>query len=96
MQIHPSTEEENQTQSELCNDQDKMDSNLKIIFYLHVPFPSYEMFRQLPLRTSLLRGILASDVIGTHTYSSARHLISTCCRHLGITKRVQRVGCVCC
>lgn len=68
------------------------DVNVKIIFFLHLPFPTYEMFRQLPLRTSILRGILASDLIGTHTYSSARHLISSCCRHLGITQRVQRVG----
>lgn len=65
--------------------------SLKIIFFLHLPFPSYEIFRQLPLRTSLLRGILASDLIGTHTYSSARHIISSCCRHLGVTQHVQQV-----
>ena len=62
---------------------------MKIIFFLHMPFPSYEIFRQLPLRTSILRGILASDLIGTHTYSSARHIISSCCRHLGVSEGVQ-------
>lgn len=65
--------------------------SLKIIFYLHLPFPSYEIFRQLPLRTSLLRGVLASDLIGTHTYSSARHFISSCCRHLGVTQHTEQV-----
>lgn len=64
--------------------------HIKIIFFLHLPFPSYEIFRQLPLRTSILRGVLASDLIGTHTYSSARHLISSCCRHLGVSEGVQR------
>ena len=68
-----------------------MNYSLKIIFFLHLPFPTYETFRQLPLRTSILRGILASDLIGTHTYSSARHIISSCCRHLGITQQIQRV-----
>ena len=65
--------------------------SLKVIFYLHLPFPSYEIFRQLPLRTSLLRGVLASDLIGTHTYSSARHFISSCCRHLGVTQHTEQV-----
>ena len=68
---------------------------IKIIFFLHLPFPSYEIFRQLPLRTSILRGVLASDLIGTHTYSSARHLISSCCRHLGVSEGVQRNSNVC-
>ena len=31
--------------------------SLKIIFYLHLPFPSYEIFRQLPLRTSRRAGL---------------------------------------
>ena len=39
--------------------------------------------------------MLAADLIGTHTYSSARHLISSCCRHLGITQRVQRNSNIC-
>lgn len=69
--------------------------SIRIIFFLHLPFPSYEVFRQLPLRTSILRGVLAADLIGTHTYSSARHLISSCCRHLGITQRVQRNSNIC-
>ena len=82
-----------------CDDSDLDESSfpqfssardLHIVFFLHLPFPSYEIFRQLPLRTSLLRGVLAADLIGTHTYSSARHLISSCCRHLGVTQRVQR------
>ena len=82
-------EEEKDEESEEVHDVE--DLSIKIVFFLHLPFPTYEMFRQLPLRTSILRGVLASDLIGTHTYSSARHLISSCCRHLGITQRVQRV-----
>ena len=66
--------------------------SLKIIFYLHLPFPSYEIFRQLPLRTSLLRGVLASDLIGTHTYSSWAST-TTCSHHPRLTPSTSARSC---
>jgi trehalose 6-phosphate synthase/phosphatase len=38
-------------------------------FFLHIPFPPPEVFRVLPPREELLRGLLGSDLIGFHTQS---------------------------
>ncbi|PCJ93379.1 MAG: bifunctional alpha,alpha-trehalose-phosphate synthase (UDP-forming)/trehalose-phosphatase [Flavobacteriaceae bacterium] len=46
-------------------------------FFLHIPFPSYEIFRTLPWRDEVLRGLLGSDLIGFHTYDYERHFLSS-------------------
>ena len=51
-------------------------SNLSIGFFLHIPFPSYELFRMLPWRAELLNGVLGADQIGFHTYGYMRHFLS--------------------
>ncbi|MCG8576561.1 MAG: trehalose-6-phosphate synthase, partial [Flavobacteriales bacterium] len=38
--------------------------NAKIGFFLHIPFPSYEIFRTMPWREEVLLGLLGSDLIG--------------------------------
>ncbi|KAI9294220.1 hypothetical protein K502DRAFT_292604 [Neoconidiobolus thromboides FSU 785] len=53
-------------------------------FFLHAPFPSSEIFRCLPRRKEILKGILSSNLVGLQTYSYARHFISTCTRVLGL------------
>jgi trehalose 6-phosphate synthase/phosphatase len=58
--------------------------DLAIGFFLHVPFPSSEIYRLLPSRVELLRGMLGSDYIGFHTGDYARHFRSACLRVLGI------------
>ncbi len=58
--------------------------DLAIGFFLHIPFPSSEIYRILPARTDLLRGILGADYIGFHTGDYARHFRSSCLRVLGI------------
>jgi len=57
--------------------------DVTIGFFLHIPFPSYEIFRTLPWREELLEGILGSDVIGFHTYDYERHFLSAVQRILG-------------
>ncbi len=57
--------------------------NVKIGFFLHIPFPSYEMFRLLPMREEILNGILGADLIGFHTYDYVRHFLSSTRRLLG-------------
>ncbi|HEY0965570.1 MAG TPA: bifunctional alpha,alpha-trehalose-phosphate synthase (UDP-forming)/trehalose-phosphatase [Candidatus Saccharimonadales bacterium] len=52
-------------------------------FFLHIPFPSFEIFRLLPQRKEILRGLLGADVIGFHIYDYGRHFISSCKRLLG-------------
>ncbi len=58
--------------------------NTSIGFFLHIPFPSYEIFRTLPWRKEVLRGLLGSDLIGFHTYDYERHFLSSVRRLLGL------------
>lgn len=56
----------------------------RIGFFLHIPFPSSEIFQVLPVRKSILHGLLNCDMIGFHTYDYARHFLSACTRILGL------------
>jgi trehalose 6-phosphate synthase/phosphatase len=55
----------------------------KIGFFLHIPFPSYEIFRFLPERKEVLQGLMGADLLGFHVYDYARHFINSCNRILG-------------
>ncbi|MCO5725337.1 bifunctional alpha,alpha-trehalose-phosphate synthase (UDP-forming)/trehalose-phosphatase [Robiginitalea marina] len=57
---------------------------LSIGFFLHIPFPSFEIFRTLPWRKEILRGLLGADLIGFHTYDYERHFLSSVRRLLGL------------
>jgi trehalose 6-phosphate synthase/phosphatase len=52
-------------------------------FFLHIPFPSFEVFRTLPWRKELINGMLGADLIGFHTYDYERHFFSSVRRLLG-------------
>ena len=56
--------------------------DVRIGFFLHIPFPSYEVFRTLPWRESILKGLLGADLIGFHTYDYERHFLSSVSRIL--------------
>lgn len=58
--------------------------NATIGFFLHIPFPSYEIFRTMPWREEILEGLLGSDLIGFHTYDYERHFLSSVRRLLGL------------
>jgi len=51
--------------------------DVPIGFFLHIPFPSYEIFRTFPKRKEILEGMLGSDLIGFHTYDYERHFLSS-------------------
>lgn len=51
--------------------------NLPVGFFLHIPFPSSEFFRQLPMRSEILHGMLGADLIGFHDFSYLRHFGSS-------------------
>ncbi|MDG5814488.1 bifunctional alpha,alpha-trehalose-phosphate synthase (UDP-forming)/trehalose-phosphatase [Chitinispirillales bacterium ANBcel5] len=57
--------------------------NATIGFFLHIPFPSLEIFRLLPWRNELLTGLLGADLIGFHTYDYIRHFLNSVRRLLG-------------
>lgn len=52
-------------------------------FFLHIPFPSFEIFRLLPDRKEILEGLLGADLVGFHIYDYARHFTSSVLRTLG-------------
>ncbi|KGG51793.1 glycosyltransferase family 20 protein, partial [Mitosporidium daphniae] len=58
--------------------------NVKIGFFHHIPFPSSEVFRVLPVGACILKGIIAADLIGFHTYEYGRHFLSSCNRLLSL------------
>lgn len=53
-------------------------------FFLHVAFPSSEIFRCLSVREYLLRGMLSADLIGFQTANYARHFRQTVSRILAL------------
>lgn len=59
---------------------------LSIGFFLHIPFPSYELFRLLPKpwQQELLNGMLGADLIGFHTSDYAAHFLESVQKILGL------------
>jgi trehalose 6-phosphate synthase/phosphatase len=55
----------------------------KIGFFLHVAFPSSEVFRCLAVRKQLLEGMLGANLIGFQIHEYTRHFLQTCSRLLG-------------
>lgn len=60
--------------------------NIRLSFFLHIPFPTFEIFRLLPerIRSRLLKGILGADLIGFHTQSYTQYFLRSLLRCLGI------------
>ena len=56
----------------------------KIGFFLHVAFPSSEVFRCLAVRKQLLEGMLGANLIGFQIHEYARHFLQTCSRLLSV------------
>lgn len=52
-------------------------------FFLHIPFPSYEIIRMLYCRRELLEGILGADLVGFHTFEYVNHFLRSVARILG-------------
>lgn len=65
-------------------------NRIKLGFFLHSPFPSSEIYRTLPVRDEILKGLLNSDLIGFHTFDYARHFLSCCSRMLGLDYESKR------
>jgi trehalose 6-phosphate synthase/phosphatase len=56
----------------------------RIGFFLHIPFPAYEIFRILPMRRPLLEGALGADLIGFHAASYVEHFTGCVTQLLGV------------
>lgn len=60
-------------------------------FFLHIPFPSYEVFRMLPKKQEIIRGMLGADLLGFHTYEYMRNMLRSAERMLGMEHRLGRL-----
>jgi trehalose 6-phosphate synthase/phosphatase len=67
--------------------------NSTIGFFLHIPFPSYEVFRLLPsdCRPEILEGLYGSDLIGFHTRDYSTYFLRSTLRILGVEDRMGEV-----
>lgn len=55
----------------------------RLSFFLHIPFPPYDIFRLLPWDRELLRGVLACDLVGFHVKGYAQNFLDCAERRLG-------------
>jgi trehalose 6-phosphate synthase/phosphatase len=60
--------------------------DVTIGFFLHIPFPSYEIFRLLPTewKKTLLHGVMGADLIGFHTYDYVQHFLQSVKMLMGV------------
>ncbi|APU12449.1 MULTISPECIES: alpha,alpha-trehalose-phosphate synthase (UDP-forming) [Actinoalloteichus] len=49
--------------------------DLRIGFFLHIPFPPVELFMQLPWRAEIVRGLLGADLVGFHRPGGAQNFL---------------------
>eukprot|EP00904_Undaria_pinnatifida_P011972 jgi/Undpi1/7905/HiC_scaffold_24.g10377.m1 len=56
-----------------------------IIFFLHIPFPTSQIFRALAHGDDLLQGMLSADIVGFHAFDHARHFLNAGKRLLGLS-----------
>lgn len=62
-------------------------------FFLHIPFPSYEIFRLLPSkwRKAILEGMLGADLIGFHTHDYTQYFARCVARIAGHEQNMGRI-----
>ena len=62
-------------------------------FFLHIPFPSFEIFRMLPARWRdvILEGMLGADLIGFHVNEYANYFLRCVLRILGYDHTLGRI-----
>lgn len=72
---------------------EKIGRKVKIGFFLHIPFPSFEVFRLLPTqwREEILKGILGSDLVGFHTNEYTYSFLRAILRILGIEHNLGKI-----
>jgi trehalose 6-phosphate synthase/phosphatase len=63
----------------------------RIGFFLHIPFPSSEVFRVLPWRRRILEGLLGADLVGFHTFAYMRHFLASLLHVEGIEADIDRI-----
>jgi trehalose 6-phosphate synthase/phosphatase len=65
--------------------------DVAIGFFLHIPFPSSEVFHILPRREELLHGVLGADYVAFQTHRHLSHFRSALLRTLGLSSQMDGV-----
>jgi len=73
-----------QTLSEMENSRLEVRS-FQMVFFLHIPFPTSQVFRELEHGAEILKGMLHADVVGFHSFDHARHFLNASKRILGLS-----------
>ncbi len=60
--------------------------DLRIGFFLHIPFPPLELFMQLPWRSQLLGGLLGADLVGFQRPEGAENFLRLAQRLWGLAR----------
>jgi trehalose 6-phosphate synthase len=61
--------------------------DLRILFFLHIPFPPPELFRRLPRRREVLEGVLGADLVGFQTAPDMANFVRSARSFGGATGR---------
>jgi trehalose 6-phosphate synthase len=65
--------------------------DLRIGFFLHIPFPPYELFQQLPWRREIIDGLLGADLVGFQNPGAVSNFIRLCRRLCDLRAQSGRV-----
>ncbi len=65
--------------------------DLTIGFFLHIPFPPYELFTQLPWRSAIVEGLLGADLVGFQRPAAASNFVQLARRLHDLPARGQSI-----
>lgn len=57
--------------------------DFQLAFFLHIPFPPWDIFRLFPWSDEILQGMLACDMVGFHIRDYCLNFVDCCQRNLG-------------
>lgn len=71
----------------------KVRPNATIGFFMHIPFPSFELFRLLhkPWKEKIINGLLGADLIGFHTHEYVQHFLKSVQMVTGFDNRFRQI-----
>ncbi|MBM3925766.1 MAG: bifunctional alpha,alpha-trehalose-phosphate synthase (UDP-forming)/trehalose-phosphatase [SAR202 cluster bacterium] len=63
----------------------------RIGFFLHIPFPQYDILRMLPWHKEIIESLLAADLVGFHTYDYTQPFLATVRRLFGYESNIGQI-----
>jgi trehalose 6-phosphate synthase/phosphatase len=61
--------------------------DISIVYFVHIPFPTSQIFRSLPDALELLESMTCADLVGFHSFDHTRHFLNACKRMLGLPSK---------